>query len=81
MHQQRSGLVPVAFALSMAQILGSWQIGQRVGSMVFMNTFKLEKVTPGMLLSACSIKVFGGGASRIRTADLWIMIKVYIKKT
>ena len=74
MHQQRSGLVPVAFALSMAQILGSWQIGQRVGSMVFMNTFKLEKVTLGMLLSACSIKVFGGGASRIRTADLWIMI-------
>ena len=28
----------------------------------------------GLLLSACSIKVFGGGASRIRTADLWIMI-------
>ena len=42
--------------------------------MVFIYTFKLEKVTLGVLLSAFSIKVFGGGASRIRTADLWIMI-------
>ena len=35
MHQQRSGFVPEALAFSMAQTLGSWQIGQRVGSMAF----------------------------------------------
>jgi len=34
MHQQRSGFVPDTFAFSMAQTLGSWQIRQRVGSMV-----------------------------------------------
>ena len=34
-HQQRSGLVSVNLAFSMAQTFGSWQIGQRVGSMVF----------------------------------------------
>ena len=33
-HQQRSGLVPVALAFSMAQTFGSCQIGQRGGSMV-----------------------------------------------
>ena len=37
MHQQRSGLVPEALAFSMAQIFGSCQIGQRVGSMVFIS--------------------------------------------
>ena len=37
MHQQRSGLVPEALAFSMAQTLGSWHIGQRVGSMVFIS--------------------------------------------
>ena len=37
MHQQRSGFVPLALAFSMAQTLGSWQIGQRVGSMVFIS--------------------------------------------
>ncbi len=36
MHQQRSGFVPVALAFSMAQTLGSWQMGQRVGSMLIM---------------------------------------------
>jgi hypothetical protein len=34
MHQQRSGLVPETLAFSMAQTFGSWQIGQRVGSIV-----------------------------------------------
>ena len=33
MHQQRSGLVPESLAFSMAQIFGSPQMGQRVGSM------------------------------------------------
>jgi hypothetical protein len=42
MHQQRSGFVPVALAFSMAQTLGSWQIGQRVGSMVSIHTFEIE---------------------------------------
>jgi len=28
MHQQRSGLVPFARAISMAQAFGDWQIGQ-----------------------------------------------------
>jgi hypothetical protein len=32
MHQQHSGLLPVALAFSMAQTLGSPQMGQRVGS-------------------------------------------------
>ena len=42
MHQQRSGFVPDAFAFSMAQTLGSPQIGQRVGSMLVMKTLYLE---------------------------------------
>jgi len=28
MHQQRSGCVPAALAISMAQAFGDWQIGQ-----------------------------------------------------
>ena len=42
MHQQRSGLLPVALAFSMAQTLGSPQMGQRVGSMLVMKTLYLE---------------------------------------
>jgi hypothetical protein len=38
MHQQRSGVLPVTLAISIAQTLGSWQIGQRVGS-----TFSIGK--------------------------------------
>ena len=32
MHQHRSGVLPVTLAISIAHTLGSWQIGQRVGS-------------------------------------------------
>ena len=39
MHQQRSGLLPVALAFSAAQTLGSWQMGQRVGSIKNIFTF------------------------------------------
>jgi hypothetical protein len=42
MHQQRSGFVPDALAFSMAQTLGSPQMGQRVGSMLVMKTLYLE---------------------------------------
>jgi hypothetical protein len=38
MHQQRSGWLPVALAFSMAQTLGSPQMGQRVESMLIMKT-------------------------------------------
>jgi hypothetical protein len=41
MHQQRSGLLPVALAFSAAQTLGSPQIGQRVGSMVSIYAFEI----------------------------------------
>jgi len=41
MHQQRSGFVPGNFAFSAAQALGSWQMGQRVGSMLFMYFFEV----------------------------------------
>jgi hypothetical protein len=41
MHQQRSGFVPDSFAFSMAQTLGSPQMGQRVGSMGSINIFEL----------------------------------------
>lgn len=34
-HQQRSGVLPVVRATSMAQALGSWQIGQRATFKVF----------------------------------------------
>ncbi len=40
-HQQRSGFVPGNFAFSTAQTLGSWQMGQRVGSMLFMYFFEV----------------------------------------
>jgi hypothetical protein len=30
MHQQRSGLLPVALAFSAAQTLGSWQMGHAI---------------------------------------------------
>ena len=58
MHQQRSGLVPVALAFSMAQILGSWQIGQRVGSIVLISFKPISKkgaFNPGLRrrCSAC----------------------------
>jgi hypothetical protein len=39
MHQQRSGLLPVALAFSIAQPLGSWQMGQQVGSTLFIGGF------------------------------------------
>jgi hypothetical protein len=39
MHQHLSGLLPAALAFSMAQTLGSLQMGQRVGSMVFIYIF------------------------------------------
>jgi hypothetical protein len=42
MHQQRSGLLPVSLAFSMAQTLSSPQMGQRVGSMLVMNTLYLQ---------------------------------------
>jgi hypothetical protein len=41
MHQQRSGLLPVALAFSAAQTLGSWQMGQRVGSMASIYAFEI----------------------------------------
>jgi len=44
MHQQRSSALPVAFAFSMAQTLGSLHIGQRVGSILIMKILYLEGV-------------------------------------
>jgi hypothetical protein len=41
MHQQRSGFVPVNLAFSASQTLGSWQMGQRVGSMVSIYFFEV----------------------------------------
>jgi hypothetical protein len=41
MHQQRSGLLSVALAFSAAQTLGSWQMGQRVGSMASIYAFEI----------------------------------------
>jgi hypothetical protein len=36
-HQQRSGWLPVERAISIAQKLGSWQIGQLLGFRVFIS--------------------------------------------
>lgn len=44
MHQQRSGVLPVALAISIAQTLGSWQIGQRVGSTFSIGNTKVDIV-------------------------------------
>ncbi len=44
MHQQRSGVLPVTLAISIAQTLGSWQIGQRVGSTFSIRNTKVDIV-------------------------------------
>ena len=41
MHQQRSGLVPVVLAFSMAHELDSWQMGHGVRYLVFINAFEI----------------------------------------
>jgi hypothetical protein len=40
-HQQTSAILPVALAISIAQTLGAWQIGQRVGSMFSIGNTKV----------------------------------------
>jgi hypothetical protein len=56
MHQQRSSALPVAFAFSMAQTLGSLQMGQRVGSKVFIGIFLSQCMTNnGSLVNVLTI--------------------------
>jgi hypothetical protein len=43
-HQQYSGILPVTLAVSIAQTLGSWQIGQRVGSTFSIGNTKVDIV-------------------------------------
>jgi len=52
MHQQRSGLLPVALAFSAAQTLGSWQIGQRVESMVSIYAFEIYVATAPIFINS-----------------------------
>ncbi len=44
MHQQRSGVLPVTLATSIAQTLGAWQIGQRVESTFSIGNTKVDIV-------------------------------------
>jgi hypothetical protein len=44
MHQHRSGILPVTLAISIAQTLGAWQIGQRVGSTFSIRNTKVDIV-------------------------------------
>jgi len=44
MHQHRSGVLPVTLAISIAQALGFWQIGQRVGSTFSIGKTKVDIV-------------------------------------
>jgi hypothetical protein len=47
MHQQRSGILPVTLAISIAQTLGLWQIGQRVGSTFSIGNTRVDIVDMG----------------------------------
>jgi len=56
MHKQRSSSLPVAFAFSMAQTLGSWQMGQRDGSTIFIGIFLSQSlIDDGCLVDVLTI--------------------------
>jgi hypothetical protein len=53
MHQQRSGILPVTLAISIAQTLGLWQIGQRVGSTFSIGNTKVDMVLTLYFSTVC----------------------------
>jgi hypothetical protein len=52
-HQHRSAILPVTLAISIAQTLGLWQIGQRVGSTFSIGNTKVDMVLTLYFSTVC----------------------------